>query len=373
MQGKHGEYSQDRCHQSGGQQLIDEPSAPALTERPSWLLKRRSSAIDGEIGLWGGSLRSHRVSTDSDLVAAAVEGDRAALSDLCELHYSAVLRFCRRLTRGPHAAEDLTQATFTRVVQKISSFDQGEPLLPWLQTLARNIYIDEWRAQARRPQEIELSEVTLAGRRSVEGSLADDVVNRVVLDDALRSMSPRYRRVIQLRELEGHSYKELATRLDATMPAVSKLVGRAADQLRQRLDRVIALGLLIRLRLRSAAVRSRANFEGLTQGAHALYGAASVGIVGMVGGVIFGLIVSSGPSVGAERPPRRGQAVSANLISSSSDPLSSSRNASRQPRNSVVSAGPVSIATWEPAGVEARADHRGGSRHGLLHRHGRGR
>lgn len=249
---------------------------------------------------------SRRASTESLLVAAAVDGDRAAFAELCALHAGAVNAICRRLTRNQHDAEDLAQEAFARAQARFSTFDLTKPFLPWMKTLARNILLDHHRSLARRPVETELNEATPIGMSS-EPALADRVIDRVVLIDAVRSMHPRYRRVIRRRS-EGYSYQEIAAELGTTMSAMNKLVGRATLQLRERvgaLSGLVAWGLLLRMRLRSAVIEARVRFEAFVgrlgeQGTAAVMGLAVL----MIGAGAITMIVSSGPRAAADQGRR---------------------------------------------------------------------
>ena len=137
-----------------------------------------------------------------------------------------LLRTLERMVNNPSTAEDLLQETYLRVTRALSerTVDHLEPFV--FQT-ARNLALDHLRA-----------------RRIQSRTLADDVpldvVNNVVapqssaedaahaermlerLNVSLQSLSPRQRQVFILSRLHGHSYQDIAQRLDVSLSTVQK-------------------------------------------------------------------------------------------------------------------------------------------------------
>ena len=83
--------------------------------------------------------------TDSDLARAAQGGSREAFGQLTLAHYPAVHRFLISLLNNRSDAEDLTQDTFLRALDKISHFKPEKPFRPWIFTIARRLAITQWR------------------------------------------------------------------------------------------------------------------------------------------------------------------------------------------------------------------------------------
>src|SRR5215467_10514863 len=72
-------------------------------------------------------------------------GDRSAFAELVRRHKTPLYNFVLRLLRSPTAAEDLTQETFLRVVQRAAEFKHEARFSTWLYTIARNLCIDHGR------------------------------------------------------------------------------------------------------------------------------------------------------------------------------------------------------------------------------------
>jgi RNA polymerase sigma-70 factor (ECF subfamily) len=107
----------------------------------------------------------------------------------------ALRRYLMRLTNGRReTVEDLLQETMLRAWRKRDELPAGEePLRRWLFTVARNLTIDAARARLARPTEI--SDDNLV-RVPAPGDVLDRVLDRRLLDQALRRLSPEHRAVL---------------------------------------------------------------------------------------------------------------------------------------------------------------------------------
>jgi RNA polymerase sigma-70 factor (ECF subfamily) len=136
---------------------------------------------------------------------AAVELLRA----LHEEHGADLLRYALRHTGNRQLAEDVVQETFTRAWRHPGRVagDRGSAR-SWLFTVARNLIVDDLRS-ARHNREQTLETVP-------EASTSDDVdgiLDRILLADALASLSPEHRVVIVDSYYLGRPVREVAERL----------------------------------------------------------------------------------------------------------------------------------------------------------------
>ena len=77
-----------------------------------------------------------------------------------------------RLTRRPADAEDILQESYLKAYRAYGSFQEGTNLRAWMYRIVTNTYINKYRKNQRRPDEIELEdERAELYRRAVENSL----------------------------------------------------------------------------------------------------------------------------------------------------------------------------------------------------------
>ncbi len=187
--------------------------------------------------------------SDDQLLARAIGGDEAALSELLEhvgiqLHAELQARIGAPY-RGLIAAEDVLQVTFLEAFLRIRSFVPAAPgsFLSWLRRISDNNLRDAIRLLDREKRPSPL-------RRAAPGPAddsytmlldgipgADTTVSRAagraelksIIDDALRKLPPDYEQVLRLYELGGLSAPEVADRMGRSHGAVRMLLARARE------------------------------------------------------------------------------------------------------------------------------------------------
>lgn len=90
--------------------------------------------------------------SDAEWMAAYQAGDERAFAELFRHYAPMIERFFLRQGKRRADAQDLTQETFLHVHRGRCYFRRGEPLRPWLFTIARNVGHDHGRRAARRPE-----------------------------------------------------------------------------------------------------------------------------------------------------------------------------------------------------------------------------
>ncbi len=138
-------------------------------------------------------------------------------------------RFCLGLTRERPAADDLAQATCLRALEQIDSFKNHQFPDRWLLTVARNIWLNQLKAERVRrgggfvqddcPELEDLSASPEAGIFISQVFAAD-----MNLPEAQRD-------TVLLTYVEGYSYKETAAILDVPIGTVMSRLAEARRKL----------------------------------------------------------------------------------------------------------------------------------------------
>ncbi|MDQ3757040.1 MAG: sigma-70 family RNA polymerase sigma factor [Actinomycetota bacterium] len=142
-----------------------------------------------------------------------------------------VVNVCRRFVAAGIDPEVVAQEAFVRAWRSWGRFAAERPFGPWVVTIARRLCINEFHTAARRnrvPQPV-------ASTRA-EAEVVDLTVRRQAVATTLRLLSPRHRRVLCLRDLEGWSYEQIATIDDTTVEAVRGALRRARAEFRRLYD-----------------------------------------------------------------------------------------------------------------------------------------
>jgi RNA polymerase sigma-70 factor (ECF subfamily) len=126
---------------------------------------------------------------------------------LYEEHGRSLLAYATRLTGDRASAEDVVQETLLRAWKHSDAMvNQKGSVRGWLLTVARNIVTDRVRAKAARPTEV--AETPTTG--PVASDHAENVVNSMVVLDALDDLSPEHREVIVELYYRGRTVSEAA-------------------------------------------------------------------------------------------------------------------------------------------------------------------
>ena len=183
----------------------------------------------------GGGEPVRRVLTDFERREAFV---RDALPYLDQM-YSAALRY----TRNPADAEDLVQETFARAYDKFHQFRPGTNLKAWLYRILTNSYINRYRRQQRRPEEVSADadpEFSLYDRiaESTAASTEQQVLEQLTdteVRQALSDLPEQFRIAVYLADVEGFSYAEISEIMDTPIGTVMSRLHRGRSRLQKAL------------------------------------------------------------------------------------------------------------------------------------------
>jgi len=149
-------------------------------------------------------------------------------------HLEAAFNLARWLLRSRADAEDAAQEALLRAYRFFHGFHGGDARA-WLLQIVRNTCYS-WLDKNRKAKDMTEFNEEVHGRPSPSPeTLAIASNDRGRLSEALKSLPPRYREVIVLRELEGCSYKEIASITSIPIGTVMSTLSRARRQLQMAL------------------------------------------------------------------------------------------------------------------------------------------
>jgi len=140
----------------------------------------------------------------------------------------------RYILKDAQEAEDATQDAFVKLWHHQDKIDP-ERVKPWLMKVTRNGCLDRLR---RRRENVEFDESHMAGE--VSGPLQGVAANEVGawLKRAIEGLKEPYRSLVVLRDVNQHSYEEVAGMLELSLAQVKTYLHRARKQLREQLAEV---------------------------------------------------------------------------------------------------------------------------------------
>jgi len=171
-------------------------------------------------------------STDRELIVRARRGDRNAFGELVTCYQTGVFNVCYRLLHERSEAEDLAQETFMRAYDRLHIFDLDREFGPWIRRIAANLclnYLESRKVTAQLDEERDADDGQRPERQV-------EVRERSAqIRDALLSLPPHYRVVIELRHYQELSYDEIASELKIPLSDVKSHLFRARKLLAEKL------------------------------------------------------------------------------------------------------------------------------------------
>ena len=156
--------------------------------------------------------------------------DDALVTEMYHQYRTPLMAYVLRLTAGDRQhAEDVVQETMVRAWRQAAKLDLTESsLMPWLATVARRIVIDDRRRKSARPPE--------TGDEMLENSPAadtmEDLLRKMVVAEALQSLSPAHREVLNETILRDRTVNQAAEALGIPVGTVKSRVYYALKALR---------------------------------------------------------------------------------------------------------------------------------------------
>lgn len=183
----------------------------------------------------------------SDLVVKAKNKDLQAFEKLVEAYQKRVFALCVQLTGNQDDAQDLTQEVFIQAFASINSFRLESDLGTWLHRIAVNKWINISRKQ-KKTQLVYLDAPVKTTNGEVQREVAATDGNpqefveeqefHAQVRQALYQLTYEHRAVLVLREIQGHSYEEIAEILDCSIGTIRSRLNRARKAMKDNLQKL---------------------------------------------------------------------------------------------------------------------------------------
>src|SRR5690554_5992 len=184
---------------------------------------------------------SYHTSDEEDLIKQAKDGDRKALAKLVKNYEQTVYNFSFKICRDKEKAENIMQETFYSFVKHINQFDSKSKLSIWLYRIVANHCLMQARKEKNRQfVSLDNDESLFEEKYAVDYSrlpakYTENEELKKILDNAISKLSPDYRMIFLLRDVEGLSTEETAEASGLSIPAVKSRLHRARAFLRNEI------------------------------------------------------------------------------------------------------------------------------------------
>lgn len=169
-----------------------------------------------------------------NLVLRAKERDPEAFGLIYDEFSQKLFRFIKLKVQVQVEAEDVLQEVFIKAWQALPRFElEGSNFNAWMYRITTNTINDYFRRKYRRPETVELSDtLAIQGAESPSEDLSKSM-DASLIRDALRTLLPQYREILELRFIQDFSIQETAKILKRSHVSVRVLQHRALKKLQE--------------------------------------------------------------------------------------------------------------------------------------------
>ncbi|MCR4765462.1 MAG: sigma-70 family RNA polymerase sigma factor [Bacteroidaceae bacterium] len=147
-----------------------------------------------------------------------------------------------RITFDRAEAEDIVQETLIKVWNKRQDWNSLESIEAYCLTLTKNLAIDK-----REKKDSQTIELTAANDKSLDDASPHEVLEQkerlMLVHQLMEKLPDKQRLIMELRDIEEKSYKDIAQMLNITEEQVKINLFRARQKVRQGFLKLTAYGL----------------------------------------------------------------------------------------------------------------------------------
>ncbi len=160
------------------------------------------------------------------------------------VHLNSLYNYALHITMNPDDAEDLVQETYLKAYRFFNSFERGTNCKAWLFKILKNNYINRFRKNSKEPVKVDYDLIkdfyhSIKDTRNDTSESDSDYFHSLLHEEvyqALMSLPEEFREVIQLCDIEGFTYEEIANMVDSPIGTVRSRLYRGRKLLRVQLE-----------------------------------------------------------------------------------------------------------------------------------------
>ena len=178
--------------------------------------------------------------SNAELVKKSQLGDKGAFEELVKRHQELVFSLAYKLTGNRELANDVAQEAFIRAWKAIQKFRGDSTFSTWIYRITVNT---AWtlRKKAKKHYSLNIEdtqEPVVVDEKKDPELVAINSDLSLVLRKALNQIPLEQRIIVELKNIEGRSHKEIADYLDISVTAAKVRLHRAHQKLRNILEEI---------------------------------------------------------------------------------------------------------------------------------------
>lgn len=148
-----------------------------------------------------------------------------------------LFRFSFNMINDAVIAEDVVQEVFIKLWKKRDDIDQINNIEAWCMRVTRNLSIDKMRSKHRRTEGFkEGFDMRDEAPSPYQKTAGSDIFSKI--KNLMKKLPEKQRMVMELRDIEGFSYQEVADALEISLDQVKVNIYRARLFMRKELESI---------------------------------------------------------------------------------------------------------------------------------------
>lgn len=178
----------------------------------------------------------------AQLILKAKDGDKLALKELISREQKNIQTTLYHLKANSDEVSDISQDVLLKVTKNITKLKNPLMFRSWLKQITTNQFYDTLRKKRRalptatiksdeKEEMPEVPDYTTNPHHVMLGGELERIIKH-----SIEKLSPKYRTAIEMRELEGLTYEEIANATNSSIGTVKSRIARARSKLQEYIE-----------------------------------------------------------------------------------------------------------------------------------------
>lgn len=168
-----------------------------------------------------------------EILYRVIEGDESAFNELYRMFREPAIRFSNSILKDIEESENLVQEAFVKVWERRATINPELNFTSYLFTIIRNRVFDYLKEVKRNDFVKERYWQNIVEYQNIDSELKEERIEKV--KEAMRELTEKRRKIIQLNYEEGKSYEEIALMMNISKNTVKNQLVKAKQILRRQL------------------------------------------------------------------------------------------------------------------------------------------
>lgn len=176
--------------------------------------------------------------SEQEIIKGCLKNSRESQKALYELFYGKMLGVCLRYSNNIIDAKEVLNEAFLNVFENLHNLKENDAVESWIRKIMIRTAIDHIRKNKQNLLIVSTVHANKKNNNTTEQISDDALISKISKEEILKAvqeLTPGYRTVFNLSEIDGYSHKEIAETLDISEDTSRLNLSKAKFALRKNL------------------------------------------------------------------------------------------------------------------------------------------